>query len=89
MVRVALLLHDDVVGTARRGAAVRDRQARHVAAGERALDRSTAELARRRDTVLSANRQIAGVPAWLRRHGADDPAARFWPRIERIEVCWR
>ncbi len=33
--------------------------------------RSTAELARQRDNVLYANRQISGVFAWLKRHGAD------------------
>ncbi len=33
--------------------------------------RSTAELARQRDNVLYANRQISGVLAWLNRHGAD------------------
>ncbi len=33
--------------------------------------RSTAELARQRDNVLYANRQVAGVLAWLKRHGAD------------------
>ncbi len=33
--------------------------------------RSTAELARQRDNVLYANRQISGVLDWLKRHGAD------------------
>ena len=33
--------------------------------------RSTAELARQRDNVLYANRQVSGVLAWLNRHGAD------------------
>ena len=33
--------------------------------------RSTAELARQRDNVLYANRQVSGVLAWLKRHGAD------------------
>ena len=33
--------------------------------------RSTAELARQRDNVLYANRQISGVLAWLKRHGPD------------------
>lgn len=33
--------------------------------------RSTAELARQRDNVLSANRQIAAILDWLKRHGAD------------------
>ena len=34
--------------------------------------RSTAELARQRDNVLYANRQISGVLAWLKRHGGDE-----------------
>jgi hypothetical protein len=34
--------------------------------------RSTAELARQRDNVLYANRQISGVLAWLQRYGADE-----------------
>ncbi len=33
--------------------------------------RSTAELARQRDNVLYANRQLSGVLAWLKQHGAD------------------
>jgi len=33
--------------------------------------RSTAELARQRDNVLYANRQISGVLTWLKRHGPD------------------
>jgi hypothetical protein len=33
--------------------------------------RSTAELARQRDNVLYANRQISGALAWLQRHGGD------------------
>jgi len=33
--------------------------------------RSTAELARRRDNVLYANRQISGVLDWLKRNGPD------------------
>jgi hypothetical protein len=33
--------------------------------------RSTAELARQRDAVLYANRQLAGALDWLNRHGAD------------------
>ncbi|MDP9363867.1 MAG: hypothetical protein M3Q10_06520 [Chloroflexota bacterium] len=33
--------------------------------------RSTAELARQRDNVLYANRQVSGVLAWLQRHGPD------------------
>ncbi|MDQ3541274.1 MAG: hypothetical protein M3440_11340 [Chloroflexota bacterium] len=35
-----------------------------------AFARSTAELARQRDNVLYANRQVSGVLAWLQRHGA-------------------
>jgi hypothetical protein len=34
--------------------------------------RSIAELARQRDNVLHANRQLSGVLDWLRRHGADE-----------------
>ena len=34
--------------------------------------RSTAELARQRDNVLYANRQISGTLDWLKRHGGDD-----------------
>jgi hypothetical protein len=33
--------------------------------------RSTAELARQRDNIRYANRQISGVLTWLKRHGAD------------------
>ncbi|HET7092457.1 MAG TPA: hypothetical protein VFI22_03240 [Thermomicrobiales bacterium] len=33
--------------------------------------RSTAELARQRDNLLYANRQLSGVLAWLQRHDAD------------------
>ena len=33
--------------------------------------RSTAELARQRDNVLYANRQVSGVLEWIKRHGAD------------------
>jgi hypothetical protein len=33
--------------------------------------RSTAELARQRDNVLYANRQLSGALDWLKRHGAD------------------
>ncbi len=33
--------------------------------------RSSAELARQRDNVLYANRQLSGVLAWLKRHGGD------------------
>ncbi|MFL5759485.1 MAG: hypothetical protein ACJ789_07095 [Thermomicrobiales bacterium] len=34
--------------------------------------RSPIELARQRDNVLYANRQVSGVLDWLNRHGADD-----------------
>jgi hypothetical protein len=33
--------------------------------------RSTAKLARQRDNVLYANRQVSGVLTWLKRHGPD------------------
>jgi hypothetical protein len=39
--------------------------------------RSTAELTRQRDNVLYANRQISGVLAWLKQHGADALLGRF------------
>jgi len=38
--------------------------------------RSTAELSRRRDNVLYANRQISGALDWLKRHGADELLSR-------------
>jgi hypothetical protein len=41
-----------------------------------AFARSTAELARQRDNVLYANRQVSGALAWLQRHGADALLAR-------------
>ena len=45
--------------------------------------RSTAELARQRDNVLYANRQISGALAWLQRHGADELLARAAPRVAK------
>jgi hypothetical protein len=45
--------------------------------------RSTAELARQRDNVLYANRQISRVLAWLNRHGADALLGRVDARIAR------
>ncbi len=45
--------------------------------------RSTAELARQRDNVLYANRQISGALAWLSRHGADTLLGRVDARTAR------
>ena len=45
--------------------------------------RSTAELARQRDNVLYANRQISGVLAWLQRHGGDALLGRIDPRVAK------
>jgi hypothetical protein len=45
--------------------------------------RSTAELARQRDNVLYANRQVSGVLAWLNRHGADALLGRIDARTAR------
>jgi hypothetical protein len=45
--------------------------------------RSTAELARQRDNVLYANRQISGVLDWLYRHGPDALLARFDSRTAK------
>jgi hypothetical protein len=45
--------------------------------------RSTAELARQRDNVLYANRQVSGVLAWLNRHGADELLGRVDARTAR------
>jgi hypothetical protein len=45
--------------------------------------RSTAELARQRDNVLYANRQISGVLAWLKHHGADALLGRVDSRTAR------
>ena len=57
-------------------AAVFDRKTGTLAVFElKSLDpfaRSAAELARQRDTVLYANRQVSGVLEWLQRHGPDE-----------------
>jgi hypothetical protein len=45
--------------------------------------RSTAELARQRDTVLYANRQIAGVLDWVNRHGAGEILNRLDPKTAK------
>ncbi|MDQ3410530.1 MAG: hypothetical protein M3509_00250, partial [Chloroflexota bacterium] len=45
--------------------------------------RSPAELARQRDNVLYANRQLSGVLAWLNRHGADALLGRVAPRTAK------
>jgi hypothetical protein len=45
--------------------------------------RSTAELARQRDNILYANRQVSGVLAWLNRHGADALLGRVDARTAR------
>jgi hypothetical protein len=49
--------------------------------------RSTEALARQRDSVLYANRQIAGVLAWLKQHGGDDLLGRVdRPTAKRFRV---
>jgi hypothetical protein len=45
--------------------------------------RSTAELARQRDNVHFANRQLSGVLSWLQRHGADALLSRVDHRAAR------
>ena len=45
--------------------------------------RSTSELARQRDNVLYANRQVSGVLAWLKRHGGDALLGRVDTRTAR------
>lgn len=45
--------------------------------------RSVAELTRQRDNVLYANRQVAGVLAWIKQHGADDLVARVDARTAK------
>lgn len=45
--------------------------------------RSTAELARQRDNLRYANRQISGVLTWLKRHGADALLARVDARTAK------
>lgn len=56
-------------------AAVFDRKTGTLAVFElKSIDpyaRSAAELARQRDTVMYANRQVSGVLTWLQRHGPD------------------
>jgi hypothetical protein len=46
--------------------------------------RSIAELARQRDNVLYANRQISGVLTWLKRHGADALLGRVDSRTAKM-----
>lgn len=49
--------------------------------------RTSAELARQRDNVLYANRQVSGVLDWLKRHGADDLLSRIdQPTAKRHRV---
>ena len=45
--------------------------------------RSIAELTRRRDNILYANRQVSGVLTWLKRHGADELLSRVDARTAR------
>lgn len=45
--------------------------------------RSTAELSRRRDNVLYANRQVSGVLDWLKRHSADELLSRVDTRTAK------
>ncbi|RIK45720.1 MAG: hypothetical protein DCC58_05520 [Chloroflexi bacterium] len=45
--------------------------------------RSTAELHRQRDNLLYANSQVAGVLAWLQRHGGDALLQRVDPRTAK------
>jgi hypothetical protein len=45
--------------------------------------RSPAELARQRDNVLYANRQLSGILDWLKRHGPDALLARLDPRTAK------
>jgi hypothetical protein len=46
--------------------------------------RSTAELARQRDNVLYANRQVSGVLTWLKRHGGDALLSRVDSRTAKL-----
>ena len=46
--------------------------------------RSTAELARQRDNVLYANRQVSGVLTWLNRHGPDALLGRVDTRTAKL-----
>ena len=41
------------------------------------FSRSAGELTRRRDNLMHANRQVAGVLDWLKRYGADDLLGRI------------
>lgn len=43
--------------------------------------RSAAALARQRDNMLYANRQVSGVLDWVKRYGADEIARRIDPRL--------
>lgn len=45
--------------------------------------RSAAALARQRDNLLYANRQVSGVLDWIRRNGADEILKRLDPRAAR------
>jgi hypothetical protein len=45
--------------------------------------RSSAELARQRDNVLYANRQISGALTWLQRHGATELLKRVDARVAK------
>jgi hypothetical protein len=45
--------------------------------------RSTAELARQRDNVLYANRQVSGILAWIQRNGANTLLARVDARAAK------
>ena len=51
--------------------------------------RTHAELTRQRDNVLYANRQVSGVLAWVKQHGADDLVARFDARTSRTFKAYR
>ena len=49
--------------------------------------RSSAELARQRDNMLYANRQVSGVLAWLQKHGGDELLSRVdRPTAKRFRV---
>jgi hypothetical protein len=45
--------------------------------------RTVAEMARQRDNVLYANRQVSGVLSWIKQHGADELVARVDARTAR------
>ena len=40
-------------------------------------------MARQRDNVLYANRQVSGVLTWIKQHGADELVARVDARTAR------